>query len=214
MITRHERELARIKLPPRKLSSRRQSGLRQPRAPDPCGRIPDHLFVKAKPKVVAVIDSDLGVRDAISRLLWPLGYDTKLYASAKEFLDVAMATEAVCLIVDIEPAESCSSEFAQRLVNVGFTKPTIVTTADNNESFKRRAMEMGCVAFLPKPFSADALIEALGNIPSHSRLGSDQTSRGPPGGARLLARCSSRRLAAALGVLQQTILRFWRAFAS
>jgi FixJ family two-component response regulator len=109
--------------------------------------------VKAKPKVVAVIDGDLGVRGAISRLLWPLGYDTELYASAKEFVDVAMTTEAICLIVDIEPGDSCGSELAQRLVNVGFTRPTIVTTADDNQSVKRRAMEMGCVAFVPKPFS-------------------------------------------------------------
>ena len=188
--------------------------MRPRRASDPCGRVPDHLFVKAKPKVVAVIDGDLGVRDAISRLLWPLGYDTELYASAKEFLDVAMTTEAICLIVDIEPRESCGIEFAQCLVNVGFTRPTIVTTVDDNESFKRRAMEMGCVAFLPKPFSAHALIEALGNIPSYPRLGADQTSQSGVVDARLLARWSSHRLAAALGVLQQTILRIWRALAS
>ena len=214
MITRHERQLPRIKLPARNLSSRRRSGLRPRRAPDPGGRVPDHLFVKAKPKVVAVIDGDLGVRGAISRLLWPLGYDTELYASAKEFLDVAMTTKAICLIVDIEPGESGGIEFAQRLVDVGFTRPTIVTTADDNESFKRRATEMGCVAFLPKPISADALIEALGDIPSHARLGADQTSQGRVVDARLLARSSSPRLAAALGVLQQTILRIWRAFAS
>jgi FixJ family two-component response regulator len=170
--------------------------------------------VKAKPKVVAVIDGDLGVRGAISRLLWPLGYDTELYASAKEFLDVAMTSKAICLIVDIEPGESGGIEFAQRLVNVGFTKPTIVTTADDNESFKRRAMEMRCVAFLPKPFSADALIEALGDIPSHPRLGADQTSQGRAVDARPLGRSSSPRLAAALGVLQQTIVRIWRTFAS
>jgi FixJ family two-component response regulator len=169
--------------------------------------------VKAKPKVVAVIEDDLGVRAAISRLLWPLGYDTELYASAIEFLDAAMTTEAICLIVNIEPGKSCSIEFAQRLVNVGFTTPIIVTTADDNESFKRRAMEMGCVAFLPKPFSSDVLIEALRNIPRHPRLGADQASQDRAVGARLLARWSSRRLAAALRVLQETILRIWRAFA-
>jgi len=178
--------------------------------PSRAGAFPDHLFVKAKPKVVAVIDGDPGVRAAISRLLWPLGYDTEVYASAKEFLGVAMTTEAICLIVDIEPGESGGSEFAQRLVNVGFTRPIIVTTGDDNDSFNRRAMEMGCVAFVPKPFSADALIEALVNIPSHPPLGADQTSQGREVDARLVARWRSRRLAA---VLQQTILRIWRALA-
>jgi FixJ family two-component response regulator len=150
--------------------------------------------VKAKPKVIAVIDGDRGVRGAISRLLWPRGYDTELYASAEEFLDAAMTTEAICLIVDIGPGESFGTEFAQRLVNVGFARPTIVTTAGDNESFKRRVMEIGCVAFLPKPFSADALIEALGNIPSHPGLRADQTARGRAVDARLFARWSGRRL--------------------
>jgi FixJ family two-component response regulator len=168
--------------------------------------------VKAKPKVVAVIDYDPGVRRAISRLLWPHGYDTKLYASAKEFLDAATTTEAICLIVDSESGESCGIEFAQHLVNAGFTTPIIVTTANENGSFKRRAMDMSCVAFLPKPFSADDLIETLRNIPSHPSLGEDRASQNRTVDARLLARRSSRHLAAALGVLRQTILRIWRAF--
>lgn len=165
--------------------------------------------MKAKPKVVAVIDDDLGVRDAISRLLWPHGYDTAFYSSAKEFLD-AMPTEAICLIVNIEHGESCGIEFAQCLMNVGFTTPIIVTTANDNESFRRLAMETGCVALLPKPFSAGVLVGALRDIPRHPRLGADQKSQGRAVDARLFTRWSSPRLAAALGVLQQTILRIWR----
>lgn len=168
----------------------------------------------ASPKVVAVIDYDPGVRSAVRSLLWPLGYDTELYSSANEFLDAATTTKAICLIVDLEPGESCGIEFAQHLANPGFITPIIVTTANDNEPFKRRAMEMSCAAFLPKPFSADALIEALRNIPSHPRLGADQTSQGRAVDARLFARWSSRRPSAALGVLQQTILRIWRALAS
>jgi FixJ family two-component response regulator len=119
-----------------------------------------------KPEVVAVIDDDLSVRRATGRLLSALGYNTELYASAKEFLGAAMATEAICLIVDIELGENCGIEFAQRLRNAGFTTPIIFVTADcDNESYKRRALEMGCVAFFCKPFSTDVLIEALLNIP-------------------------------------------------
>jgi len=117
-----------------------------------------------KRKVVAVIDDNLGILGAISRLLSAFGYDTELYASAKEFLDAAMTTEAICLIVDIELGESCGIEFAQHLANAGFPMPIIFMTADDNESVKRRAMEIGCVAFLRKPFCADVLVEALVNI--------------------------------------------------
>ncbi len=121
-----------------------------------------------KPEVVAVIDDDLSFRRATGRLLSAFGYDTELYASAKEFLDAAMKTEAICLIVDIQLGESCGIEFAQHLANAGFTMPVIFMTADDNESLKRRAMEVGCVSFLLKPFSADVLMEALVNLPPRS----------------------------------------------
>jgi FixJ family two-component response regulator len=117
-----------------------------------------------KRNVVAVIDDHLGLLGAMSRLLSAFGYDTELYASAKEFLDAAMTTEAICLIVDIQLGESCGIEFAQHLANAGFTIPIVFMTADDNESVKRRAMETGCVAFLLKPFSADVLIELLANL--------------------------------------------------
>src|ERR1022692_1325470 len=164
MIARHACEFARIKPPTRNRSSRQHSSLPPRRTAEPCARIPDHLFMPTKRKVVAVIDDNLRILGAMSRLLSAFGYDTELYASAKEFLDAAMTTEAICIIVDIELGESCGIEVAQHLANTGFTMPIIFMTADNNESIKRRAMEIGCVAFLPKPFSMDVLMEALVNI--------------------------------------------------
>jgi FixJ family two-component response regulator len=117
--------------------------------------------MSTKRNVIAIIDDNLGILAALSRLLSTLGYGTELYASTKEFLDVAMMTEAICLIVDVQLGESCGIEFAQHLVNAGFTIPIIFMSANSNESAKRRAAETGCVAFLTKPFSADALIHTL-----------------------------------------------------
>jgi FixJ family two-component response regulator len=114
-----------------------------------------------KRNVVAVIDDNLAVLGAMSRLLSQLGYHTELYVSAKEFLDVALLTEAQCLIVDIELGDSCGIEFAQQLAKAGFTIPIIFMSANNDDLIKRRVMAIGCVAFLIKPFSANALKEAL-----------------------------------------------------
>ncbi|MGO9990393.1 MAG: response regulator transcription factor [Steroidobacteraceae bacterium] len=124
-----------------------------------------------KRKVVAVIDDNLSILGAMSRLLSAFGYDTELYASPSEFLDAAMTTEAICLFVDIELGKSCGIGFARHLANAGFTIPIIFMSADDNESIKKRAMEIGCVAFLPKPFTANALIEALVNLSPRSAAG-------------------------------------------
>jgi FixJ family two-component response regulator len=118
-----------------------------------------------KRKVVAVIDDNLGILGAMSRLLSSYGYDTELYASAKEFLDASMWSEAICLIVDIQIGQSCGIELVQHLAGAGFTTPVIFMTAHDEDSAKKRAVEMGCVAFLSKPFSAEDLILALANFP-------------------------------------------------
>jgi FixJ family two-component response regulator len=117
-----------------------------------------------KRKVVAVIDDNLEIRQAMSRLLLALGYDTELYASGRKFLDAATTTEAICLIVDVELGERCGIEFARHVAAAGCTTPVIFMTGNATETVKRRAREIGCVALLSKPFSADVLIEALANI--------------------------------------------------
>jgi FixJ family two-component response regulator len=121
--------------------------------------------MSTKRNVVAIIDDNLGILGAMSRLLSALGYHTELYASAKEFLDAAMMTEAICLVVDVQLGESCGIEFAQHLAKTGFKIPIIFMSAHNNDAVKRRAAELGCVAFLTKPFSADVLIDTLAALP-------------------------------------------------
>jgi FixJ family two-component response regulator len=128
---------------------------------------PDHLLVSTKRKIVAVIDDNPGVRSAIGRLLFALGYASELYASAEEFSDAATMTEAICLLVDIHLGESCGIELVRRLASAGCTTPVIFMTADHHELLKRRAQEAGGIAFLSKPFTAELLLEALTKISLH-----------------------------------------------
>jgi FixJ family two-component response regulator len=133
-----------------------------------------------KHNVVAVIDDNLSILGAMSRLLCEFGYRTELYASAKEFLDAALLTEAQCLIVDIQLGESCGIELAQHLATAGIAIPIIFMTANNNERVKKRVAEIGCVAVLIKPFSANALTEALAKLAPRRVLGCEQFSGSRP----------------------------------
>lgn len=121
--------------------------------------------MSVKRKVVAIIDDNVRLLGALSRLLSGIGYHTELYASAKEFLDVAMTSEALCLIVDIQLGDSCGLKLARHLAKTGFTIPVIFMTGNSDEALKKQAMEIGCIAFLLKPFSAEALVEILNTLP-------------------------------------------------
>jgi FixJ family two-component response regulator len=123
--------------------------------------------MSTKRMVVAIIDDNLDILGALGRLLSTLGYDTELYASKQEFLDAAMTSEASCVIVDVHLGTASGIDLAQELVNAGYTFPTIFMSGDKRESIKMRAMEVGAVAFLTKPFCADVLIKALARVPPH-----------------------------------------------
>jgi FixJ family two-component response regulator len=115
--------------------------------------------------VVAVVDDDLRILGAMGRLLSALGYDVELYASASEFLEVAILTKATCCIIDIQIGESCGFDLVLHVAAHGLTIPTIFMSADRNESLKQRATNVGGIGFLNKPFSASMLIEALARLP-------------------------------------------------
>jgi FixJ family two-component response regulator len=58
-----------------------------------------------QPNVIAIIDDDPGIRDALECLLLALGHRTESYASAEEFVSATTVTEASCLLVDIQLGE-------------------------------------------------------------------------------------------------------------
>jgi FixJ family two-component response regulator len=118
-----------------------------------------------KQPIVAIIDDDLGMLSAISRLLSSHGYETEIYASARAFLDAATTTAATCFLMDIQLGDCCGFELARELEDRGLKHPIIFMSANDSKGYERRAAEAGCAAFLRKPFSPDSLVEALINLP-------------------------------------------------
>jgi FixJ family two-component response regulator len=110
---------------------------------------------------IAIIDDDLGIRDALKRLLSSYGYRTELYASAENFINAVLLTEASCLVVDVQLGDISGVELGRHLVATGLDLPIIFITASRDETIRRQALEFGCFAFLYKPFSEEQLIEAI-----------------------------------------------------
>jgi len=111
--------------------------------------------------VVAVIDDDDIIRDAMGNLLASYHYEAEFYESAEAFLAGVAASKAYCLLVDIHLGGIGGIELGRGLASAGFKFPIIYMTGSPDETLRGRAMEAGCVAFLTKPFSPLALIEAL-----------------------------------------------------
>jgi len=113
--------------------------------------------------VVAIVDDDPGVLAATGNLLAAYGFKSERYASAEAFLAAVALSQAACLVLDVDLAGISGLELACRLSQDGFRFPVIFATGRDDEATRRKAADIGCVAFLRKPFFAGALFEALIN---------------------------------------------------
>jgi FixJ family two-component response regulator len=111
--------------------------------------------------VIAIVDDDPGMRDALDLLLSSLGYQTEVFASAEEFSSASMASNPTCLLIDIQLGGMSGLEFARQRFLMGRGVPTVFMTGSHDQAVQRQALDLGCVAFLHKPFPNDQLIESI-----------------------------------------------------
>jgi FixJ family two-component response regulator len=111
---------------------------------------------------VALVDDDAVFRDTLASLLELSGMAVEQYDTGEDFLAAAAEEcQASCVVLDMQLGTMTGLEVAQQLPAVGFLRPVIFITGSVEASFEKQAEELGCAAFLRKPFRRDALIEAI-----------------------------------------------------
>lgn len=111
--------------------------------------------------IIAIVEDDASLLKGLARLLETLGFATELYCSAEDYLARVTASNATCLLLDIDLGGLSGIELGRHLAASGSQLPVIFMTALQDEKTQKEAMATGCVAYLQKPFPASALIEAL-----------------------------------------------------
>ena len=117
-------------------------------------------MIESRP-LIAVVDDDASVRESLPDLLKELGFAVRTFYSAEAFLDCDCIAETRCLIADIAMPGMTGFDLLRELKARGHEIPAIVITAQTGDAIRRRAMETGAVASLFKPFSEEALLEAI-----------------------------------------------------
>jgi FixJ family two-component response regulator len=111
--------------------------------------------------LISVVDDDESIRESLPDLLREFGYDVRAFASAEEFLNSGYVDETRCLILDIAMPGMTGPELRNELLSRRHEIPTIFITAHSDETTRPRLMNNGAVECLSKPFSENALINAL-----------------------------------------------------
>jgi FixJ family two-component response regulator len=111
--------------------------------------------------LVAVIDDDESVREALPDLLREFGFAALAFDAAETFLSSESLDRIRCLILDIAMPGMTGPELQQELVNRGLRIPVIFITAHADAGIRAGLLQRGAVECLFKPFGDQDLRTAL-----------------------------------------------------
>jgi FixJ family two-component response regulator len=127
------------------------------------------LQVPNKRPLIAIIDDDEHVRDAIRGLMRATGFAAETFPSATMFLRSPLLKQVSCVIADVNMPELSGLELYFRLLELGNAIPTILITAFPAENDRSRALDAGIINYLAKPFADTDLLDgvriALSRVP-------------------------------------------------
>jgi FixJ family two-component response regulator len=111
--------------------------------------------------LVAVVDDDESVREALPDLLRELGYEVGAFASAEAYLKSDLLARTSVLLLDLAMPGMSGIDLKKELDRRGVKIPIVFITAHGDELVRQRLRERGAVDCLLKPFTDTALQEAL-----------------------------------------------------
>ena len=111
--------------------------------------------------VIAIVDDDHSVREALTSLVRSLGYVARAFECAEDLLKSKRRLSVSCVITDVQMPGMTGVELHDRLVASGEPIPTILITAFPDERSRERVMQAGVIGYLTKPFSEDELLACI-----------------------------------------------------
>ena len=107
------------------------------------------------------MDDEDVVRRAVERLLKSAGLRTEAFASAEAFMRSGRLNDTACIVLDIRLGGMTGLELQRRLAKLGHRKPIVFITANDSPEVRASALRAGAIDVLRKPFTDEALLQAI-----------------------------------------------------
>jgi FixJ family two-component response regulator len=112
--------------------------------------------------IVFIVDDDVSVRESLELLIESAGWQSRTFASAREFLAYPpVLAGPSCLVLDVNLPDFTGLELQESLALDRRDMPVILISGNEVGEATDRAMKAGVVAFLMKPLDVDALLHAI-----------------------------------------------------
>lgn len=111
---------------------------------------------------ILIIDDDDSLRSALERLLHAIGFKTRTFSSANEFLCADFQPGRVgCLVLDVKMPGMSGIDLQEELLKRDLAFPIVFITGHGTIPMSVHAMKYGAVDFLEKPFDEKDLLSAI-----------------------------------------------------
>lgn len=111
--------------------------------------------------VIAIVDDDRSVRDAVDNVLKSAGHEALACASAEAFLACGRLDAVACVVLDIELQGISGLELCQLMRARQMTIPVLFISGHGDAATRALALRAGGRAFLCKPIDADTLLDCI-----------------------------------------------------
>ncbi|MEM7542253.1 MAG: response regulator transcription factor [Pseudomonadota bacterium] len=131
-----------------------------------------------KNPVIYVVDDDAPVRESLALLIRSMQWPVHCYADAAEFLENFDPELHSCLILDIRMPGMSGLELQEELIARGLQVPIVFLTGHGDVPMAVKAIKLGAIDFLEKPFNDQALLDCINKALSedlNSRSRREQT---------------------------------------
>lgn len=114
-----------------------------------------------QPATVFVVDDDVSVREGLDSLLRSVGYVVSVFASVREFALARRPDTPSCLVLDVRMPGPSGMDFQAELSALNDPIPIVFLTGHGDVPMAVRAIKLGAVEFLLKPFREQDLLDAV-----------------------------------------------------
>ena len=117
--------------------------------------------------MIFIVDDEEVVRDALGLLVKSVGLQSTGFSTAQEFLDKYKPVEMGCLVLDVRMPGMSGIELLEKLQTLKNNLPTIVMTGHGDVKMAVRAMKIGALDFVEKPFNDQAMLDSIQHALQH-----------------------------------------------
>ncbi|ADN01343.1 response regulator [Spirochaeta thermophila] len=115
-------------------------------------------------KTVLVVDDALLARKIARKILEKEGYQVEEAEGGQEAISMLEAQRPDVLLLDLLMPGMDGIQVLEELAKRRVSVPTIVVSADTQESTKQRCIQLGAKVFLNKPLTEEELKKALQEV--------------------------------------------------